>query len=198
MDKDFYRDLIKPYGRYKSKNDLKNLCYKALIDSFGRVKRIQGINGFNENKIRDRFIIDLDQNNELIKHALKYDLIILIPESYDALKRKRSDIRVKISHCCELIFECKKLSSAEGRYLTDGLIRFILLDYAEGEDEAGMTGFIFNANIPVKLKEKVDKFYCVRLINKPVFGYPDSFQSIHKRKNSTEILITHLFFLFNS
>lgn len=198
MDKKFHENFLRQYGRYKSEDHLKRICFKALLDSYERVKMIKGISKLIENRIRDEFIIDLEKNNEIIGHAIEYDIIVLIPESYDPLKHKRSDIRFKITHCCELIFECKKLSSAEQRYLNDGLIRFIRLDYAENENEGGMIGFILNSSIPSRLKKRVKNFYIVQFIDKPVSGYPNSFQSVHRRNNATKIKISHLFFTFKN
>ncbi len=196
MDKDFHNELEKKYSRYHNKREIKNLCFRALINSYGRVKKVQGIGSFNENKIRDEFVIDLETNNTLINHAIENDIIEIIPERWDLLKRKRTDIVFSIHNICKLIFECKKLSSAEKRYLDDGLIRCIELDYADKESEAGMIGFIFNLMVPQKLKEKVRSFHLIRFVDKRVSDFSSSFQSVHKRINSTEILISHLFFLF--
>ena len=199
MDKKFYKNLAE-YSKYNSQSDLKNICFLALFDSYERVRKITGISKLYENDVRNRFIIDLTQNNKIIENALKYDHIILIPESYDPLKRSKSDIRFIITHICELVFECKKLSSAEKRYLNDGLIRFIELKYAEKENDGGMIGFVVSPNFietVYKLKKKVVSFHIIKLIDKHVLNYKYSFQSLHKRKNSTSILISHLFFNFS-
>lgn len=200
MDKEFYKKLKKEYSRYESKDDLKNICFLALFESYERVKEIKGISIQFENDIRDKFVIDLEQRNKIIKTALKYDHIILIPESHDPSKRARADLRFKITHFCELIFECKKLSSAEQRYLNDGLNRFIELKYAEKESDGGMIGFVVKGNFIKtisKLKEKVKYFHIIKLIDRQVLNYKYSFQSLHKRNNSTQILISHLFFRFS-
>lgn len=169
----------------------------ALIDSYKRVKEVKGIADLNENNIRNQFVFDLEVKNEMIGHALENDIIRIIPESCDIVKRRRPDIVFLIPHICDLIFECKKLTSAEDKYLNDGLIRFIRLDYAEKEDEAGMIGFILDITIPLKLKEKVRSFHCINLIDKPVLDFRDSFWSKHTCENSKEILISHLFFYFS-
>ncbi|MBI3582842.1 MAG: hypothetical protein HY096_02690 [Nitrospinae bacterium] len=197
MDKEFHQQLEQSYSRYKSAKEIKDLCYRALIDSYRRVKDVVGIAKLDENNIRNQFIIDLETKNEIVGHALENHIIRIIPESCDLVKRKRPDIVFFIPHICDLTFECKKLTSDEDRYLNDGLIRFIRLDYAEKEDEAGMIGFILDSSIPSKLKKKVSSFHCIRLIDKPVLDFLNSFWSKHTCQNSKQILISHLFFYFS-
>ena len=197
MDKEFHQQLEERYSRYKSTREIKDLCYNALIDSYGRVKEVKEIAKLDENNIRNQFIIDLEKKNEIIGHAIENDIIKIIPESCNLVKRKRPDIVFFIPHICDLIFECKKLSSDEDRYLNDGLIRFIRLDYAEKEDEAGMIGFILDISIPSKLKKKVNSFHCIKVIDRPILDFPNSFWSKHTCQNSKKILISHLFFYFS-
>lgn len=196
-----YSDDFKNACRFSSKKEVENLCYMALIDSYTRVKQVEKIHSLNENGIRDEFVIDLVQTNKLISLAVENYIIIIIPECWDPVKRNRTDIEFVLpSYKRRLIFECKKLSSAEKRYLDDGLIRFIELKYAEKEPDGGMIGFVVNGNFIKtisKLKEKVKCFHIIRLIDKQVLNYKYSFQSLHKRKNSTHILISHLFFKFS-
>ena len=199
--KQFFKETLKEASRYQSKKEIEDLCFRSLIDSYNRVKQIKGIASLNENKIRDEFIIDLETKNNLIKHAIDNFIIIVIPESWDPLKRKRSDIRFILPLIKRnLVFECKKLSSAEKRYLDEGLLRFIKLEYSERDEHAGMIGFIIKpknlVDIISKIKEKVCKFHFSCLIDKEVFEWPYSFQSIHVRVDSREILIYHLFFKF--
>jgi len=197
MNRGFHHQLERVYSKYRSSEELKNICYKALIDSYQRVRNIKGITDLDENNIRNQFIIDLETQNELINHALENNIIRIIPESCDLVKRKRPDIVFFIPHICDLIFECKKLSSDKNRYLNDGLIRFITLAYAEKESEAGMIGFTLDIDIPLKLKSKIKEFHCSKFIDKPVLDFPDSYKSIHTRRNSKEISISHLFFYFS-
>lgn len=197
MDREFHQQLEQSYSRYKSVKEIKNLCYVALIDSYRRVKEVKGVSDLDENNIRNQFVLDIELKNETIRHALENDVIRIVPESCDIVKRRRPDIVFLIPHICDLVFECKKLVSAEDKYLNDGLIRFIRLDYAEKEDEAGMIGFILNKTIPRTLKDKVKKFHCIRLIDTPVLDFPNSFWSEHKRINSKLILISHLFFFLD-
>lgn len=196
-----YINYLKEVCRYSSKQEIESICFKALIDTYKRVKQVKGIGKFTENKIRDQFIIDLEENNHIIKHALDNYIIRIIPESYDPLKRKRTDIQFILTILKrDLIFECKRLSSAEKRYLSEGLVRFIKLEYAEKENDAGMIGFVISAKdlskMIAKLREKVKGFYCSSLIDEPIFDYLYSFQSIHTRIDSRVMLISHLFFEF--
>jgi len=192
---------FKEVSRYHSKKEIEELCLKSLIDSYRRVKQIKGIDSLNENRIRDQFVVDLEKRNDLIRHAIDNHIIIVVPESWDAVKRRRADIRFALPFIRrDLIFECKKLHSAESRYLDDGLVRFIKLAYSEKEDDAGMIGFIIKPidlfGVISAIKEKVCKFYFSRLIDKQILGWPYSFQSVHVRIDSREILIYHLFFEF--
>lgn len=196
-----YIDYLKEACRYSSKEEIEAICFKALIDSYERVKQIKGVEQLIENKIRDLFIIDLEKNNRIIKHALDNYIIRIIPESYDPLKGKRSDIQFILPILKrDLVFECKRLSSADKRYLEEGLIRFINLEYAEKENDAGMIGFVIKSKDPsgmiARLSKKVRVFHCSGLIDKPIFGHLHSFQSIHIRVDSRDILISHLFFKF--
>jgi hypothetical protein len=197
MNKEPQQELAKNNSKYGSIGEIRELCLLSLIDSYKRVKTINRIASCTENEIRDYFIIDMEANNGIIKDELENNTLRIIPESWDPSKKRRADIVFFISNYGDFTFECKKLTSAEDRYLNDGLIRFIRLDYAEKEDEAGMIGFILNTNIPLKLKEKVRSFNCISLIDKLVLDFPYSFWSKHTCKNSKEILISHLFFYFS-
>ena len=192
---------FKEVSRYHSKKQIEELCFKSLIDSYGRVKQIEWIESLNENRIRDEFVVDLEKKNDLIRHAIDNHIIIVIPENWDVVKRKRADIRFDLSIIKRnLIFECKRLHSAESRYLDDGLVRFVRLEYSEKEDDAGMLGFVIKPknliDVISGIKEKVCQFHFLRLIDKQVLGWPYSFQSLHVRIDSREILICHLFFEF--
>lgn len=191
------KGLVINNSRYKTAREIKNLCILSLIDSYNRVKNILNVISLSENEMRDKFVIDMQNDCKLIKTELENATIRIIPESWDPAKKRKPDIVFFIAGIGDFTFECKKLSSAEDRYLNDGLIRFIRLDYAEKEDEAGMIGFILDVTIPLKLKEKVRVFHCINLIDKPVLDFPDSFWSEHTCENSKEILISHLFFYFS-
>lgn len=191
------KELVINNSRYKTAREIKNLCILSLIDSYNRVKNILNVISLSENEMRDKFVIDMQNDCKLIKTELENATIRIIPESWDPAKRRKPDIVFFIAGIGDFTFECKKLTSAEDRYLNDGLIRFIRLDYAEKEDEAGMIGFILNTNIPSKLKEKVRSFHCISIIDKLVLNFRDSFWSKHTCENSKEILISHLFFYFS-
>lgn len=196
-----YIDYLKEASRYSSKHEIESICFKALIDSYQRVKLIKGVEKRIENRIRDLFIIDLEEHNNIIKHALDNYIIRIIPESYDPQKGKRSDIQFILPILKrDLVFECKRILSADSRYLNEGLIRFIKLEYAAKEKDAGMIGFVINprdfSRMLSKLRDKLLTFHCLKLLDKPVCEHQFSFQSIHIRIDTREILISHLFFKF--
>lgn len=191
------KELIINNSKYKTAYEIKNLCILSLIDSYSRVKNMQNIISINENKIRDKFVSDMNNNCKLIRSELNNNTIRIIPESWDPDKRRKPDIVFFIAGIGDFTFECKKLSSDEDKYLNDGLIRFISLAYAEKESEAGMIGFTLDVGIPQKLKDKIKQFHCSKFIDKPVLNFPDSYKSIHTCENSKEIVIFHLFFYFS-
>lgn len=197
-----YLDNLKSLSKYSSKQEIEDLCLKALAESYERIKKIKGISSLNENGIRDQFVIDLEQVNESIRHAIDNYIIIIIPESYKVITRKRPDIEFILPfNKARLVIECKKLSSAESRYVNDGLNRFIELSYAKNQKKAGMIGFICSNNFIStisKLKALVANFHIVSIHDTPVVGYKYSFQSIHKRIDLSEILVLHLFFNFKA
>jgi len=201
LQEDFFTNLRQIWSRYSSQREIEELCFKAMIDSYDRVRLITGISSLNENGIRDKFVIDLEDLSGILKHSLENCIIRIIPESHNAHTRKRTDIEFFLPfNKRSLIFECKKLSSAERRYLNDGLLRFVELVYAQNEKDAAMVGFVVSKNLKgiiKKLKEMVGKFHIIRLYNRQVLGYEYSFQSLHRRLNTSEILISHLFFHFN-
>lgn len=201
MREEFFDNLKQNLSKYSSQKEIEELCYKGMIDSYNRVRLINGISYLNENGIRDKFIIDLEDLNEMLRHPLENCIIKIIPESYNAHKRRRTDIEFFLPfNKRSLIFECKKLSSAEKRYLDDGLLRFVELAYAQNEKDAAMVGFVVNRNfntIIKKLREMVGEFHIIHLYDKQVLDYKYSFQSLHRRSDNSEILISHLFFYFN-
>ncbi len=201
LEEEFFENLRREVGKYSSKKEIEELCFRAVIDSYKRVRRIQGISSLNENGIRDKFVIDLEDAKGILKHPLDNYIIKIIPESYNCHRRTRTDIEFYLPfNKRSLIFECKKLSSAEKRYLDDGLLRFVELAYAPNEKDAGMVGFVVNRNINAiirKLKKMVGNYHIIHLWDRRVVNYEHSFQSLHKRSDTSRILISHLFFDFN-
>ncbi|MFZ3137360.1 MAG: hypothetical protein WA126_08230 [Thermodesulfovibrionales bacterium] len=191
------KELVVNNSKYKTAHEIKNLCILSLIDAYSRVKNMPYIVLLSENEMRDKFVIDMQNDCKLIKTELENATIRIIPESWDPEKKKKPDLVFFIAGIGDFTFECKKLSSDENRYLNDGLIRFTSLAYAEKESEAGMIGFTLDVGIPQKLKSKIKEFHCSKFIDKPVLDFPDSYKSIHTRKNSKEISISHLFFYFS-
>lgn len=191
------KEIVIKNSKFRHSLEIKNLCILALIDSYQRVKGITNIANLSENQMRDEFIKDMENSDNPIKLWHENNIIRIIPESYDPSKKRRADIVFFIAGIGDFTFECKKLSSAEDRYLNDGLMRFISLAYAEKESEAGMVGFTLDVGIPQKLKDKIKQFHCSKFIDKPILNFPDSYRSIHTRNNSKDILIFHLFFYFS-
>jgi hypothetical protein len=198
MRENFYNIGLKTRSKFSSKREVVELCYEALIDSYQRVRLIAGISSLNENGIRDQFVIDLEESNAIIRKPLQNCIIKIIPESYNAKTRKRPDIEFFLPvNKRSLFIECKKLTSAERRYVDDGLSRFVQLIYAKDDDDAGMLGFVINTNYAAtiaKLKEMVSEFHIISFDDSPILGYRYSFLSVHKRTNDTSISISHLFF----
>jgi hypothetical protein len=161
------------------------------------VKTIAGISRLNENRIRDEFVVDLQKNSQLISHALDYKIIKIVPENWDAVKRRRCDIVFFIAALGELWFECKKLNRPADVYLHEGLMRFIQLDYAPNEARVGMIGFVLKPNIPDGLKKKIQRCCMIDFIDEPILGHPASYRSVHLRANRTALFVNHLFFHFS-
>lgn len=185
---------------YKNKQDmLENLYLQALSEAFVRIQNVLNL----EEKIRDAFIYDLENNSPIISGHLKDKTVILTWEKWINLsdtEKSRADICFSISGF-EFVLECKLLDCADKRYLEEGIKRFVELKYAEDDSFAGMLGFITKGNpkrIVTNLKKKVTNFHPSNamedFIDKKCLDHELSFQSKHKRINDTEIHLYHLFF----
>jgi len=191
---------------YKSKKDLyENLYLKAITDSYRRVKKSIAL----ENEIRDRFIRDLENENQLTKRLIQNNILQLDferPHFVSETEKRRTDIVFFISGFGNFIVECKRLHKETGKnseYIEAGLKRFIEIKYSEKEGHAGMIGFIVSGDISTitsSLNTKVKDFFFVptqhALLKKSCAGWKYSFQSTHNRINNTRIHIYHLFFEF--
>lgn len=205
--------------KYSShKEVIEKLYLKAFINSFERIKQIQGINKLSENDIRDKFQYDLEHSNPTITEYISNNTITfnseaqIIEEKY----KFRTDIKLFCAYFMKhFIIECKCLESAsqvyikgnynksKDKYEVNGIERFITLTYAKGERYAGMLGFIVKGNpekIVENLKSKVMAFHpsdnIKELIDKKIADWELSFQSEHIRTDKTEIHLYHLFFDF--
>ena len=188
---------------YKSKEDLyENLYLKAFIDSYHRI----GKDAILEEKIRDRFVFDLERENPLTKDWIQRQILFLNWERWINVsegEKSRADISFSISGCGEFMIECKRLKYADTRYLDGGIKRFVELKYAKYESHAGMIGFVIGGEIKQIvniLKPKINDFHfspgCESLLKKSCSDWEYSFQSRHDRSNNTYIHLYHLFFDF--
>lgn len=205
LKQDYYRfGLLKL--NYKSKKDLyENLYIKAIVDAYQRINKSAAL----ENEIRDRFILDLEKENEFTKDLIQNEILQLDferPHFVSPSEKRRTDIVFFISGFGSFTIECKRLfkeSSKNEEYIDEGLKRFIELKYSSKESYAGMIGFIISGDILTitsDLNEKVkDCFFVLRqsnFLSKRCVNWKYSFQSKHNRINNTKIHIYHLFFEF--
>lgn len=193
---DFVNPNISKLG-YSSKQDIiENLFIKSVVESYGRIDKTIGI----ENDIRDRFRDDLYFDEQsLLKKWLQFDIIYLDWENWTLTSTgglKRTDFVFKLSGM-KFIVECKRLRTGDKKYIDEGLQRFINLDYAQGDEYAGMIGFVISGDINIictKLHSKISSLEHTTYTSS-VSDIPN-FNSMHVRKNKTSIEIYHLFFEF--
>ena len=207
LKEDFYKFALKRLG-YKSRKDLyENLCIKAIVDSYRRISKLQGL----ENDIRDRFILDLEKENPLTSSLIQNDILQLDFERYhfvSSKEKRRTDIVFFISGIGKFTFECKRLFQKTNKniyYFNEGLKRFLDLKYAFNENYGGMLGFIISGDILTILNDINNKLKMppyiskeLNLLSQQCVDWTHSFQSKHIRIDNTKIHIYHLFFEFSS
>jgi hypothetical protein len=187
---------------YKTKEDLyENLYLEAFIDTYRRIDK----HSLLENKIRDDFVYDFEYVNPLTSDLIQQGVITLNWErrlNVSEEEKRRADISFSISGL-GFIIECKRLASAESKYLDEGIKRFIDLKYGKSDSHGGMVAFVIGGNIKKIaeiIKSKVKEFYftigCEDLLEKKCLSWEYSFQSRHDRINNTQIHLYHLFFDF--
>lgn len=187
---------------FRSKEDLfENLFLAAIIDSYRRIVKSSTL----EEEIRDMFIADFEQANPMTRDLIKDKILILNWERWinaPGDKKTRADISLAISGF-EFIIECKRLKSADSKYIVEGIKRFVQLKYAESDSYAGMMGFVIGGDIGrivETLKVKIKDFHYTAgfesLLEKNCVNWKHSFQSKHNRDNDTPIHLFHLFFDF--
>jgi len=203
--------------RYESQKDvIENLYLPAIVESYNRICLIHGISKLIENKIRDEFIKDFQYKNTLLKDYIDNNTIKLTNETRILSESKnefRTDIEFFISFYGNFVIECKRLSSAESRYIkgrdvngeykVDGIERFVNLAYSKNDTSACMLAFVINGNpqlIMEKLRDLVESFHPSKipnnLIKKRCADWEMSFQSLHNRADNSDIQIYHFFFPF--
>ncbi|MFN7117600.1 MAG: hypothetical protein ACK4TA_12430 [Saprospiraceae bacterium] len=193
---------------------IEKLLLPAIIESYERVKLIPNIIALKENDIRNEFIKDFQQYNSILKDWVNNKSIWLGAENqaYTDDYLKRTDIEIGCTfHEIYFVFECKRLSSFESRYICgkvvdgkyeiDGLEKFLHLAYSQKEDCASMVAFIIKGNaesIFSKTKDKAELFNpspsMGTVINNKCADWLLSFQSSHIRIDKSHILLYHLFF----
>jgi len=181
---------------YSSKQDIiENLFIKSLVDSYNRVDKNIGV----ENEIRDRIVRDLYTVDSRIKFWLQYKIIYLDWENWvftPEFELGRTDIAFKLTGL-QFIIECKRLRNASNAYITEGLDRFISLQYAQGDEFAGMMGFIIAGDKVTICKELRGKIKALEhTTSLSEIYYSSSFNSDHIRNDKSQIGIYHLFLDF--
>ena len=199
--KEFMEFALDKLG-FKTKEDLyENLYLRAFIDSYRRIGKASIL----EEKIRDRFVYDLEWKNPLTKDLIQQQVLILTWERWlnvSEEEKSRADISFSISGF-EFIIECKRLKYADSRYLDYGVKRFVELKYAKNDTHGGMIGFVIDGDIKKivnNLKPKVKDFHLSpgfeNLLKKSCVTWEHSFQSRHDRNDNSRIHLYHLFFDF--
>lgn len=203
--------------RYESQKDvIEKLYLPAILESHQRVILIHGISKLIENKIRDEFVKDFISKNTLLREYIANNTLKFTNENRIISESKnefRTDIEFFISFYGNFVIECKRLSSAESRYIKgravngeykiDGIERFVNLAYSKNDTFACMLAFVINGNpklIMEKLRDLVESFHPSKipnnLIKKRCGEWEMSFQSLHNRADNTDIQIYHFFFPF--
>lgn len=203
--------------KYESQKDvIENLYLPAIVESYHRVSLMRGISKLIENKIRDEFVKDFISKNTLLKDYIANNTLKFTNENRIISEDKnefRTDIEFFISFYGNFVIECKRLSSAESRYINgreidgeykvDGLERFITLSYSANDKYACMMAFVIKGDsqtIMEKLKDLVKNYHPSSspndLLDQQCANWKYSFQSLHSRVNKTDIHIYHCFFPF--
>ena len=189
----------------------------AIIEAYKWIRTHESVDGLLENDIRNKFTHNLKRHNSFLKEYINNYTIVLTKENeaYTRDETQRTDIElISPGHENKFVVECKRLASAEIRYVNgtsdkdgiykiDGMEKFIELIYSENDSYAGMLGFIVKgkpSRIVNILKLKVKDFRpseeIEQLINQKCANWELSFQSKHLRLNNKKIHLYHLFFDF--
>lgn len=198
---------------------IENIYLMAIIEAYHWINTHDSVKGLHENEIRNKFTHHFKRRNSLLKGYINNYTIVLTKENevYTKDETQRTDIELfSTGHENKFVVECKRLKSAETRYVhgspdkngdyeIDGMEKFIELIYSEGDEYAGMIGFIIQGNpinIVNKLKLKIKDFYpssdIASLLEQKCADWELSFQSKHIRNNNKAIHFYHIFFDFVS
>ncbi len=205
MNENFAQIWLSHFRNFKTREDVISLYLQAIIESYNFIDKSVD----DENTIRNRFYWDLTTRNPLMEKYLEKNLIQINYEKWIMVseeEERRVDLTFFISSFGSFEIECKCFfgnQTIKGKYLTDGLIRFIELKYAMENSNAGMIGFVVKGQIDSIFKnnvKNVQNFHPVtptKLIQTPTNeNWKHSFTSFHKRADNSEITIYHLLFEF--
>lgn len=222
MTNSLYTNTIFKFESFVSKYPtvkalIEDLYLMAIIEAYKWIKIHDRVDGLLENEIRNKVTRNFKHHNSLLKEHINNYTIVLTKENeaYTRDETQRTDIElISPGHENKFVVECKRLTSAETRYVNgttdkdgiykiDGMEKFLELIYSESDDYAGMIGFIIKGNsgrIVNSLKPKV-KDFCPsdeidQFINQKCADWELSFQSTHIRINKTKIHLYHVFFDF--
>ena len=193
---DFVASNLSKLG-YSSKRDIIEKLYIAsLRQSYQRITKSIS----TENEIRDRFCDDLYKHPQSsIRNWLQLRIIYLDWENWGFASdgtKTRSDFNFKFSGM-QFVIECKRLSYADKAYIDEGLERFVTLKYAQGDEYAGMIGFVISGD-QYKISEGLQKK--IKILDHTLAVIPTSpvplFNTSHKRSDASEIELYHMFFDF--
>ncbi len=224
MRNPFYNNTIFKLDNFISKYPtiralIEELYLMAIIEAYNWINDNGSVAGLLENEIRNKFTHHFKCHNSVLKGYINNYTIVLTKENevYTKDETQRTDIElISPGHENKFVVECKRLNSAETRYIhgttdkkgiykIDGMEKFIELIYSEGDEYAGMIGFIIKGNpmkIANKLKLKI-KDFCPSsdmafLLEQKCADWELSFQSKHIRNNNKAIHFYHMFFDFVS
>lgn len=193
--------------KYSSQKEIiEKLYLNGIIESYKNIKQTEENCKLKENEIRNNFIYDFKYHNTDFEKLVNYKILYFTSENQIIKEDStyRTDIEFIISSYGLFTIECKKLKSAESRYINDGISRFTELKYSENEEYAGMIGFVCAGKIEKitqNLKPKIKKFNLVlnseKLLNQKCVDWEFSFQSKHIRNDGSTIHLYHLFFDFS-
>lgn len=224
MTNSFYKNTLIKLDNFISKYPTvkaltEELYVMAIIEAYHWIHNNDSIEGLKENEIRNKFTHHFKHYNSLLNGYINNYTIVLTKENeiYTKDEIQRTDIElISPGHENKFVVECKRLTSAETRYVhgktkekggyeIDGMEKFIELIYSENDQYAGMISFIIQGHpkkIVNKLKLKVEIFHpsndIIFLLEQKCTDWELSFQSKHICKNNKEIHLYHLFFDFVS
>jgi hypothetical protein len=211
-----YKDDL--LARYPKPQDLiEGLFLQAMIDAFQRIKFKPKVKSMIENEIRNLFIEDFKETNAPLNKYIQHNVITIASENQANTENlvQRTDIELHSNiHQIHFVIECKRLSSAETRYVQgttkngqyeiDGLEKFLHRQYAKNEPIASMVGFVVSGDV-VKitsgLKQKIKAFHPAKTMKSSIdlqcINWEHSFQSVHIKTDRSSLLLYHLFFDFS-